>query len=109
MTIFEQKYALRLLEARSNGYTVGFWLRMAAVRYLVVLGGLAVIVLGYLIESNDFNSKLALFFLGSGLGVFWRDIAFFRASRRIWPLSERVMDWNKVQQLADGKPVDSPP
>ena len=42
-------------------------------------------------------------FLGSLIGVLLRDIGWFRVICRTWPFSEKVTDWGKVQELADGK------
>ena len=40
--------------------------------------------------------------IGFACGVFLRDIRWFRAIRANWQFSERVTDWNLVQQIADG-------
>jgi hypothetical protein len=46
-------------------------------------------------------------FLGLCLGALLRDIGYYQVSRRIWPATDRVIDWKQVQELIDShdKPV----
>jgi hypothetical protein len=38
---------------------------------------------------------------GLCLGAFLRDIGYYQVSRRTWPVSDRVIDWKRVQELVD--------
>jgi hypothetical protein len=40
-------------------------------------------------------------YFGLVFGVFFRDISHYRDSRRIWPLTNQVTDWNRVQELVE--------
>ncbi len=107
MSTFEQQVAKNLLRARATGYTLGFWLSVQATRYIFLVSALATILLAYLLEPTEMNTRLAFPILGFGVGALWRDFAFLRASKRVWPINRQLLDWNKVQQLAEGKPLDS--
>lgn len=40
-------------------------------------------------------------FLGICLGAFLRDIGYYQQHRRVWPITDRVIDWRQVQELVD--------
>jgi hypothetical protein len=47
------------------------------------------------------SGALAASFLGVALlAVFARDIGFYRRSIAIWPVLQRALDWEKVEELA---------
>ena len=102
-TAKDQAYAARLLQARDQGgYTLGLFYRWNALRYLFTfayfgasLGLLALIQLWVLFWLM----------LGLSLGVLGRDLGWARAQARAWPVSERVIDWDKVRRLAEGDPL----
>jgi hypothetical protein len=39
--------------------------------------------------------------LGGFIGVLVRDLGWFRASARMWPVNVEVIDWVKVEKLLD--------
>jgi hypothetical protein len=43
--------------------------------------------------------------LGLAIGVFLRDLSWIIGIRRTWAFSVKVTDWEKVQKLADEKPL----
>ena len=45
------------------------------------------------------HAEYNLIFIGVFLGVFMRDITWFRMTARFWPVSTVVTDWNKVDEL----------
>ena len=97
-TVSDQVLARRMLQMREQGgYRIGQFLRINARKYIlyglyfvVALASLA--VLGMWI---GFYLVLGLF-LGSSL----RDLGWVRASRRTWPFTMRVVNWDLVEQLA---------
>jgi hypothetical protein len=92
--------AKRLLEAHERGgLTVGLSLRWNALRFAILaiyfLVGLA--ILGYL-QLWTFFALL----LGMVLGIFLTNYGWIRTSVRVWSFNERVIDWEKVRQIAEG-------
>jgi len=47
------------------------------------------------------------FFAAAGvfIGVFLRDVSWLTGIQRNWPFSVKVIDWDKVQKIADEKPL----
>jgi hypothetical protein len=82
---------------------VGRLIRRSAKRYLFLI---AVIALGFALFADLHLWEVCYVFLGLLIGALLRDIGWFRAIGKIWPFSEKVTDWGKVQGLADGKDVD---
>jgi hypothetical protein len=39
------------------------------------------------------------------VGCALRDLGWLRRGRREWPTNERVIDWDKVQRMANGDAV----
>lgn len=42
---------------------------------------------------------------GMTVGCALRDLGWLRRGRREWPTNERVIDWDKVQRMANGDAV----
>jgi hypothetical protein len=101
-TAKEQAHAARLIQVRDQGgYTIGLFYRWNALRYLffltyfgAALGLLAVLQLWVLFWLM----------LGLSLGKLGCDFGWARCQARAWPVSERLIDWDKVQRLAAGEP-----
>lgn len=41
------------------------------------------------------------FVLGLYVELFLRDFQWFSAQKKIWPFTEKVIDWQKVEEFAD--------
>ena len=100
--VVEQRIAIRLLEARATGCSWGFYLRRSAAFYFIMSGAIAVLALMYVIEPNQLTWSAACLFIGFFGGAILRDIGLFRLTRSRWPFNEKVTDWAKVQQIAEG-------
>jgi hypothetical protein len=97
----DQVLAKRNLEARAQGgLSIGFFLRLSMRRYLI-LGVYFVLVEALCIQFQLWAILVLL--IGIYLGGLIRDLGQFKASVRAWPFSERVMDWDKVQRIADAE------
>ncbi len=100
-----QTLAIRTLETRRCGYTLGLFIRRQLAHYAVLCVGFAIMfaLFGAMAVSLPEVGFVPLgWAIGFACGVFLRDIRWFRAIRASWPFSERVMDWNAVQRLAEG-------
>ena len=94
----DRAIARRMLDIHRHGYSLGLFLRwngrehlLLVVYFALLLGGLA-----YLDLWMPFYMMLGIL-----VGRVGRDMAWVRASSKSWPFSDKVIDWEKVQQLAD--------
>lgn len=94
--------ARNMLENRDKGFTFGLFYRRNLRNYIVkfIIQSAAIGVVAYL-EVWPIVWLLA----GLVIGSFSRDIGWVRSIRRRWPLSVALTDWEKVRQLAEGKPL----
>jgi hypothetical protein len=101
LTARDRKVAARMILAHEQGgYTVGLFYRWSAARYVVLCAYFGVILL--VLALFELWPLLALA-LGALLGVLLRDLGWARASATTWHLTERVTDWEKVRQIAEGE------
>jgi hypothetical protein len=100
--INEQLLAKRMLQLREqDGYRFGAFLRMNARRN--ILRALYLVAALALLASMKLW-LLCSFMLGMFFGAFVRDFDWVRSSRRAWPFTNKVTDWDIVRELA----VESP-
>jgi hypothetical protein len=99
----DQVLAKRMLQLRTEGgFRYGTFLRLNTRKYLLQIG--------YLIVSLALLSFYQLWIpfvllLGVFFGVWLRDASWVRASRRNWPFTLRVTNWDLVEKLvAEGTP-----
>jgi hypothetical protein len=99
----EKKFASRLLSSRDSRQTLGTFYRMQAkvLAILLVAFGLAI---GYFAWLNLLPGVYLM--LGGLFGVLVRDFGIIRAQLRLWPMQQRVLDWHKVQRMAQGADYD---
>ena len=102
MNIFHDKLiARRMLQAHQHGYTFWHFVRINAKRHLILL---AIFIFGIYLTTciHDYIA----FYLGIGIaiGVYVRDIAWFRTNRASWSFTERTTDWQQVEMLAKDEP-----
>ena len=95
----EEAYAAHLIGARQSGHSWSYFYRRNVWRYVRLIAGFGIFLalLGRL-EMWD------MFWLMTGMaaGVFLRDFGWVRSGRRVWHLTERFIDWEKVHQIAEG-------
>ena len=99
----EQNLALHLLAHREKGYSIAYVLRHSRILYAILVGILLLNVIGFC-ATDDLLSK-ALYLLGVGLvfGVLVRDAVWLCMIKRQWPFKQRIINWQKVEEIADGK------
>jgi hypothetical protein len=99
----ETLLSARLLEARDRGgYTLSLFYRWSATRYVIIMIYFT-LVLALLASADLWN----LFAVMAGLlvGMLTRDFGWARGQAKMWPVQERLLNWDKVQRMADGEPV----
>lgn len=94
----DQALAQRLLSMRDKGpYRYGAFVKLNAWRYLFQIA-LHSLLLAILALMGMW--PLFIFLLGLVLGAFLRDVGWVRSTRRVWPFTVRVTDWDLVEKLA---------
>ena len=106
----EQLIAKRLLEAHEGGYTLMLFLRwswkLQALKAVIFLFATA----GAIVNRGDALMRSAFVGVaGIGLGAMLRDFGFSRAQVKVWPLNDRIIDWDRVRMIASGTEVGDPP
>lgn len=91
-----------MLQAHKHGYTFGHFVRINIKRHLILL---ALFIL-WIYVATCIHDYIA-FYIGIGMviGVFARDIAWFRTNRASWSFTERTTDWHQVENLAKDEPA----
>ncbi len=59
-----------------------------------------VLVAGIVLENVYPNNPLSWFFFGAILAACVREFAWLSAIRKLWPFTEEVTDWSKVESMA---------
>jgi hypothetical protein len=99
----DQALAQRLLSMRDNGfYRYGAFLKLNARRYLFQIA-LHSVLLAILALCGLW--PVFLFLLGLVLGAFLRDVSWVRSTRRMWPFTVKVTNWDVVERLAAEQPA----
>lgn len=91
--------ARRMLSNRAHGYAISHFYLLHLPRYAVtVLLYSALIGTAVLAELYS----VGVFTFGLIVGAFARDLGWFMSIRKSWPFTEKVVDWDKVEELAGG-------
>jgi hypothetical protein len=99
----DQALAQRLLSMRSDGgYRLGAFVKLNGWRYIFLIA-LHCLVLAILALVGMW--PLFIFILGLVIGVFLRDLGWVRSTRRVWPFTVRVTDWEIVERMAAENPT----
>jgi len=97
----DQALAQRLLSMRDKGsYRFGAFLKLNAWRYLFQVAVHSVL-LAILALAGLW--PVFIFLLGLVLGSFLRDVGWVRSTRRMWPFTVKVTNWDVVERLAAEK------
>ena len=93
----EQKLARLVLECHRRGYSIRHHMREMRTQHIASLAsgafGLA------LLQAADCDTLMWIV-LGTGIGLFLRDAMWFQAVKKGWPFNEKIIDWNKVEAIA---------
>lgn len=94
-----QRYYQSLLRMRQT--SPGFF-DMTLRQWLSTLGlALGLLVLGGALVSATSMDWAGWILCGMGLGALLRDIGVRRRSVVVWPLLDAVIDWDRVERLAE--------
>jgi len=99
----EQELAHHLLKHRDAGYSIGYVLLRSKVRYgihIALIIGFAVV---FLVAADLWLKGLSLWAIGMYLGALLRDIGWLRRIKMSWPFTQKITDWQKVQDIAEGR------
>lgn len=102
-TTTEQELARHMLTHRSKGYALGYVLRKSAVRYMVHVGILVLFVIWFRTTDELWYKGLCLWGIGMFIGAITRDYGWLRRIKKQWPFTEKIINWQTVEDIADGK------
>jgi len=92
-------FANNLLEKRKANSTILYCykrtLKVNIISIFVCLIGTA------LLFMLDIGIGFPAIYLGLFIGAFARDLGWFISIKKSWPFTEKVIDWQKVEELAD--------
>lgn len=95
----EKKLVQHLLYHKEHGYSFRYILRKSAVRYLILFAIVATVIMVNCHYCTEGGAEYLL--AGLAIGAVLRDFGWIRQGKRAWPLYEKVIDWGKVQDIAD--------
>lgn len=103
MKIDDKSLATRLLERKNKDSSIAQMILRNYRRYIIY--ALAVFFSFYLASevSYENNPDLYIFFItvaGIFIGIICRDIEWFRTITKVWPFNQKIIDWEKVEELA---------
>ena len=106
----EQKIALRLLALRHRDQSILSLLSQSRVRFILLLLLLIGAAAWLALQSRKPELQpLGVFVTGFFFGALLRDFAWFRIVKRTWPFHRRVLDWGRVEAIAEGQDVRDEP
>ncbi|WP_406694882.1 hypothetical protein V5E97_27950 [Singulisphaera sp. Ch08] len=96
----EQQLAKMLLQARENGYTLGLFYRWSLRGYLVLFIAISIGIAWF----SWVNMAPGIYAMtGLLVGALLRDYGVAKKQVRLWPVQARLLDWEKVQAMANGE------
>jgi len=99
----EKELADFLLEMRQHNGRAPSWgyFKKHAARMFLLIGLVIVFFgLGVLAQSWGFSG----FVFGLIVGIFSRDRAHTQQLQAVWPFYDKIIDWLKVERIANGEP-----
>jgi hypothetical protein len=99
----DKELADYMLEMRQkNGQTPWRYRMTSRGRWVYFFG-----LVGLLLAIGVFARSVAFcgFVVGMAVGIFSRDGAYVRQYRAVWPFYAKVIDWPKVERIADGQKI----
>ncbi len=94
----EKEKAKRLLEHKKNGFSYRLTYRGMRNRYFLYLT--SILILLYLATQSRENAILYIL-VGLFIGTFLRDYSWIKAMKLTWSFTEKIIDWEKVKQIAN--------
>lgn len=91
--------ARALLRCREQGFSILRCFRMGGRRYL--LSAILFCLLLYL-ASRFPHLAIAWVGVGAYIGMFLRDLGWYRAAKKNWPFTVKTTNWERVREIADG-------
>ena len=99
----EQAMARHYLAHRQAGYSIPYVLRRSAGRYALLIGLLLLFLAGAYLARDRWDSGFCLWGIGVATGAFARDAGWLRRIKRQWPFTQKIINWQKVEEIAEGK------
>ena len=99
----EQELARHMLAHRSKRYSIGSVLRESAMRYVIHVAILALFVIWFRATNQPCYKGLCLWGIGMFMGALARDAGWLRRIKNQWIFTEKIINWQIVEDIAAGK------
>jgi len=99
----EQEIARHFLKQRDAGYSIAYMLRRSKVRYGLHIAVLAGFLMVFNTTDDLWFKGFSLWCVGMFLGALCRDLGWLYRIKKAWPFTQKVTDWQKVVEIAEGK------
>jgi hypothetical protein len=104
----DKQLAHHLLAHHKNGYSFRYVIITSRYRYMITFCYASIVALFWWHTNNSALKACCTFAIGMLAGAILRDIGFLRRLKRNWPFTEKVVNWNRVDEIA-GKDESSWP
>ncbi|MBN1359780.1 MAG: hypothetical protein JW993_04270 [Sedimentisphaerales bacterium] len=95
-----RQLARHLLAHRSKGYSFRYVMYVSRYRIALSLSYMAVLAFVLWYSEALLLQLICLFVIGMLVGAFLRDFGWLRRLKMNWPFTESVIDWKKVESIA---------
>jgi uncharacterized membrane protein len=101
----DQALAKRLLERKDTGYSVSLYLRENNKSYSIFFFYCILLLVGFGLLQLWIPLRLSPFWVVviCVVACLSRDLNWIRATARAWQFTSKMIDWDKVQKLAEEK------
>jgi hypothetical protein len=99
----EQEIARHFLKHRESGYSIAYVLRRSRLRYAFHVAVLLAFIVIFHTTDDLWLKGFSLWAIGMFLGALVRDFGWLRRIKRTWPFTQKITDWQKVEDIAEGK------
>ncbi len=94
---FEALILRRMLLLRGRGYSYGQFYRWMLPAYIGLFAVMGAGIAWFVWSEMPLGAALMI---GMLIGVVLRDFGYTRVQKRVWPITERITDWDEVERLA---------
>jgi len=99
----DQQMAQHFLKHREADYSIAYVLRRSKLRYGFHVAVLAAFIVVFNTTDDLWLKGFALWAIGMFLGALVRDLGWLRRIKKSWPFTQKITDWKKVEELAEGE------
>ena len=93
--------AKHYLAQRDREYSIAYVLRRSKRRYAFHIALMVVFVIGCTAAEDLWLKGFCLWSFGMYFGALCRDAGWLRRIKKAWPFTQKIIDWKKVEEIAN--------